>query len=401
MNKKTLGFIVITVGVVAAAWYITGIRAPQTEVGTPPLFPELSARLNEVTRVEIRSRAGEVVLARESDAWVIDNRDRYPAPFEKVKRTVLDVADLKVVEPKTSRTEMYSRLGVEDVEAGGSASTLVTLKDGGGRTLAALLVGKAREGGPGGVLKHARYVRRSGEPQAFLVEGELEVPADPMAWTDRELMDIASTRIREIGIEHPATPAVVIRRDRPEDVDLKLHYIPAGFKPKSTAGVTSLATALQELRFDDVRARAAIAWPAAATVTTLRGFDGLVAKVSSAEIDGRRYAAFEFDFDPTGVTAAATDPAPAADEPPVAPVPPQGDRPQGATATKTSVAEEVKALNARLGQWVYVLPDYKQGMLTRTMDDLIAKIEEQKAPPATPPDPLKVERFDEQGNPIQ
>jgi hypothetical protein len=396
MSKKTPLFVLITLVLVTAAWYVVRQRAPETEVGTALLFPDLAGRVNDIATIELKSGTRSVTLAREGQAWVLADRDRYPAVYERVKRLVLNVAELRTIEPKTSRPDSYARIGVEDVDQAGATSLLLTLKDGTGAPVAALLVGREREGGATGALQHARYVRRAGEAQAYLATGELDASAEAMDWTDRLLADIQASRIREITIEHPGEPPVRLHRDKPETVDYTLADIPAGHRPKAVASLSGLATTFEQLRFDDVRAAAA-AWPQEQTVATLRGFDGLIAKARSVVIDGRTWVKLEFAFDPAGVTAAL----PAAAEIPTLPLPPREGEPPAdakpAPPAAPSVADEVKALNERVGPWIYALPEFKLDMLTKTMAGLIAKIEEPKAPPATPPDPLTVEQFDSQG----
>jgi hypothetical protein len=400
MKSKTLLAVAGTAVIVGAAWYISHLRAPETNVGTPPLYPDLIARVNDIKRVEIESPLTKTVLSGEGNVWRIENRDGYPARFEDVKPMILAIGELRIIEPKTRLPEMYPHIGVEDVSAEKSTSTQITLKDAAGTSIAALIIGKERAAGSGPI-KSARYVRKGGDPQSYLVEGALNVSADPLSWTDRQLLSIPAARIREVSILRPGEPAVEIRREKPEDIDLTLRDIPPGFKAKAAATVTSLASALEELRFDDVRARTSVNWPADATVTTLRGFDGLVATVKSATIDNRQYAQLEFAFDPAGVTVDAETQSNSKPEgAPDLPVPgaeANTDAPE--QEMKLSVAEEVKALNQRVQNWVYVLPEYKQSMLTMTLDNLIAKQEAAKPaePLPPPPDPLKVERFDEQG----
>lgn len=402
MKSKSLMAIVATAVVAAAAWYYSELKAPEREVGSTPLFPDLTERVNDVKRVKIESRTHKAILVADANTWKIENRDGYPARFEDVKRGILSLGELRIIEQKTKLPEMYPHIGVEDVKAENSASTQVTLEDGAGKPLASLIIGKLRAGA-GGPIKAARYVRRSGEAQSYLVQGDLNMSADPLSWTDRQLLSIPASRIREVKIEHPGKPAVDIRRDKPADTDLKLQDIPQGFKAKATATVTSLASALEELRFDDVRAAASVKWPAEATTTTLRGFDGLVATAKTASIDNHHYTQFEFAFDPAGVTAGA-DATKDAKQPQVTEIPLPGaenSKPAAKQENETSVADEVKSLNERVRGWLFVLPDYKHSMLTRTMDDLIAKQEQTKpakpAPPPPPPDPLTVERFDEHG----
>lgn len=403
MKSKSLIAVAATLLVAGAAWYVSHLRAPETDVGTPPLFPDLVSKVNDVKRVEIDSRANRAVLIGDGAAWKIENRDGYPARFEDVKRTILALGELRIIEPKTRLPEMYTHIGVEDVAAEDSKSTQVTLKDATGGTIASLIVGKERAASSGPI-KAARYVRKVGEQQSYLVEGELTLQADPLAWTDRSLLSVPAARIREVVIEHPGKDPVRMSRQKAADIDLSLDGVPSGYKVRSTATVTSLASALEELRFDDVRAGGNVALPADAIVTTLTGFDGLIARVRTATVDGKTYSQLAFEFDPAAVTADAAE---IAKQPEVPELPLPGSENEAASGTEAakpvqSVADEVKGLNERVQNWVFVLPDFKQAMLTKTLDDLVAKVELEKPaePVAPPPDPLTVERFDEQGRPI-
>lgn len=400
MKSKTLMAIAVTVAMAAAASYISHVKAPVTEVGTPPLYPELLSRVNDVQRVEIESSGGKSVLVAGKDGWTIETRDNYPARFEDIKRAIVSMGELKIIEAKTRLPEMYSHIGVEDRTAEGSKSIQVTLKDGGGSPIAALIIGKERAAGGSGPIKAARYVRRVGEDQSWLVEGDLNIPGDVMTWTDRQLLSVAATRIGEVRIDSAGKPTVRMSRQKPTDIDLTLDGVPSGFKVKSNATVTSLGSVLEDLRFDDVRAAAALKWPEDSTTTTLQGFDGLIATVTTATIDGRQYSRLSFKFDPAAVSPEAAN-IPKAEEIPELPVGDAAAQDKTGEKKTPSVEEEVKALNSRVDGWAFVLPDYKQSMLTRTLDDLIAKQEIAKPAPVAPPvDPLTVEHFDAEGNPI-
>ncbi|MFO1435282.1 MAG: DUF4340 domain-containing protein [Gammaproteobacteria bacterium] len=401
MKSKTPLAIAATLAVAIAAAYISHIRAPETDVGTPPLFPDLQSHINDVKLVEIHSRALDTVLVGDASGWKIENRDNYPAKFEDIKRTVVALGELKTIEAKTKEPELYPQIGVEDVSAEDSKSTQLTLKDAAGKAIADLIIGKERAS-TSGPIKAARYVRKAGDPQSWLVEGELNLPIDTLGWTDRQLLSVASNRIREIVIDTPGKARVQASRQRPTDSELGLDQIPTGYKLRSASIVTSLGTVLEELRFDDVRAVSSLQWPTDSTVTTLRGFDGLVATINTATIDNKKYSRIAFSFDQGRRIAGSREYSKAGGDLEL-PVPGSENKDKKTEKPATpSVADEMKALNARVDGWAFVLPDYKQSMLTRTMDDLIAKQElmKPKTPPVPPPDPLTVEHFDKNGKPI-
>ena len=381
--------------------FVSKQRAPESEVAQSALFPGLAEHINDVARIEVKSKDQKTTVRKDGERWVIEDRGGYPALFDKVKATVVAVADLEVLEPKTTNKELYPRLGVEGIDAEPSSSVLVSLADGQSKPLAALLVGKPRSGGPAGT-----YVRRPDEPQAWLVRGQVEVSADPVEWMERELLNIAPERIREITIEKAGDKPVRVFKKEPKDKDFVLADLPKGAKLKSQITLNGLANALEQLRLDDVKKRAGFELPKEHTVTTLRGFDGLVAVVQSAVIDDKTHAVLEFSYDAAAAAepektpptpGPAPDQAPAAapaaagaEKPAEAPQPPTAppDAPKKAEAAapepaKPSVADEVATLNAKVAEWVYLLPTYKGKLLAEGLSDLTDP--EQPEPKKTPP----------------
>jgi hypothetical protein len=286
-----------------------------------------------VARIEVKSKDQKTTVRKDGERWVIDDRGGYPALFDKVKATVVAVADLEVLEPKTTNKELYPRLGVEGIDAEPSSSVLVSLADGQSKPLAALLVGKPRSGGPLGT-----YVRRPDEPQAWLVRGQVEVSADPVEWMERDLLNIAPERIREITIEKAGDKPVRVFKKEPKDKDFVLADLPKGAKLKSQLTLNGLANALEQLRLDDVKKRAGFELPKERTVTTLRGFDGLVAVVQSAVIDDKTHAVFEFSHDAAAAVELEKTPLPPAPDqtPAAAPAATGAEKPAGAPQAPTA-----------------------------------------------------------------
>ena len=126
MRPRNLLILVLTAVVVFAALSVTRRNAPVTEISTAPLFPGLIEQVNSVEKMTIRTHDKHTVLRRQGARWVVENRDGFPTEFKNVKRTLMALSALKVVEKKTSKPEKYARLGVADIDAEGSASTLAT-----------------------------------------------------------------------------------------------------------------------------------------------------------------------------------------------------------------------------------------------------------------------------------
>src|SRR5262245_36827735 len=136
----TLLLVTAAVGV-AAVFAMQRRDADAIGPATGPLFPGLTDRVNDVASLKVATAQGQVTVRRDGETWHVDERDGYPARFETVKSVLLGVADLKTLEPKTTRPELYGKLGLAEPTDEGSDATQLTLLDGGGNALASVLVG--------------------------------------------------------------------------------------------------------------------------------------------------------------------------------------------------------------------------------------------------------------------
>lgn len=366
MNNKLLLALLLAVTLGGVAWKISSEKAPQTEVTRSALSAGLIDKLNDVSRIELKSGASSTTLKRAQDQWTVANRDDFPAEAGAVKRLLLGLADLQIVEAKTSLPDSYARIGVADPGAG-SDSLAVELYGTKDDKLLALIVGHKREGAQ----QSQRYVRRAGEAQSYLVNGKVEASADPITWLDARVVDVDTGRVRQVVIAPADGARIAIAKHKPKDNFFELVDVPAGKVPRSKALVSSLGAVLLDLRFNSVAAAARFADAKPLRHTTVETFDGLVAHIDEFEADGKTYARFDFAYDASKVDAEALkDIAPAASEPP--PVP--GTEPAKAAsdaAPKESVDAEAARLKTRTANWVYELPDYKMRMLSKRLDDLV------------------------------
>src|SRR5262245_64317337 len=77
------------------------------------VFPELSAKVNEVAELHIEKAGKGATLKREGGQWKLSDRGGYPAQFEKVKELVVGVADLPIEEVKTAKKENHAKLALQ------------------------------------------------------------------------------------------------------------------------------------------------------------------------------------------------------------------------------------------------------------------------------------------------
>ena len=367
MNNKLLSALLLAVVLAVMAWKVSTDKAPQTEVTRAALYVGLLDQLNEVARIDLRTAKAHTTLRREGEQWMVANLDNFPAEPAAIKRLLLGLADLQIVETKTSLPENYGRIGVADA-GDGSDSLQVELHDAKDARLLAVLVGHKREGGQ----QSQRYVRRVGEPQSYLVDGKVEAGADAITWLDARIVDIDTARVRRVSIAPGNGAAVTIVKNKALDNFFELKDVPAGKVQRSKALVSSLGSLLLDLRFTHVAAATRFTAAKPLRQTTVQTFDGMVVRIDEFEADGKRYARFDFAYDASLVDATATGEAAAvkADEPPLVPGA-EPNKPAESAAPKESVEQEVSRLKARSAAWVYELPDFKQRLLTKRLDDLV------------------------------
>ena len=358
MKKSLRLFAIITLLFVIAAWFSVNQRSPETAVAKAPLYPELAGKIQDVTKVEIKSGEHSTVLAAKGSQWVLENRGGYPAFFSRIKPLVIAISKLEIREAKTANPDLYSRLQVEEVSEEKAKSKLITLSDAEGKTLASLLIGKERVNRTDGST-NSLYVRKVGEEQSYLVKGAMMLSADPADWLENSLIDLSSDRLKSITIQHGGDETVHAIREEKISENYQLQNIPEGFKIKSQATMNSLASAVGELHFDDVNNAAGFKWPAETLVTEYETFDGLVASIKSAKIEDKTWAEFSFKF--------------IGKEESVKPV-------EDGKSQMPSVKQQSEMLNSKTKGWVYALPNHKANMLTRSLDKLIIESSVESAP---------------------
>ena len=322
----TLALVVLAVVAIAI-----GDRGVSRAAPGERALPGLAAKLGDVGSVGIKRNGLSLTFVRDGDNWLVAEKGDYPAAASRVRQIALAMADAMLVEPKTQKTEFYPRLDVED--PGNGKSTLVTLKDKSGVTLAELIIGKRRYDrlgtGTDGI-----YVRKPGDPQAWLARGSLEFSDQLSSWLDRRILDIPEKRIAKATLTQPDGTKLVIIRAKPED-KFTVEDAPADAKLKSETTPSEPAMALEALDLDDVKPAAELPVPdkdvAAASFTT---FDGLTVDVRLLDKDDMHWAAV--------------------------------------SAVGSGTAEaEAKAIDDKASRWTYAIPSYKATQMKMKLSDML------------------------------
>jgi Domain of unknown function (DUF4340) len=342
--------------VVFAIWLSSRRHLERSIVAGELVLPGLEHNVNAVNTVRLR-KANDVhtTLDKGGDVWSVAERG-WPADLSKVRKLLLNLGALNIVEEKTRLPSRYPDLGVEDVsqpKADGAGGTNVTNgtpkadgtsgtpKTSGTRvevvTAAktwALIVGKSSSAKSG-------YVRVADARQALLAAPLLSVDADPKTWLDQTLIDLPAARVKQIEEKPGQGPSYTASRDKKEDSNFAVTPLPKGRVLTGPAAAESIAGALGGLTLDDVHKGGSA--DAAAAHAVFHTFDGL-----DVDVAGRK------DSTHSLVTISARSTAPA-------------------------TAAEAQKLNSRLAGWEFEIADYKYSAIFTPLEELLQK----------PPEPAK------------
>ncbi len=377
MKSKTIGILAaITVVVILAAVILTRQKPDGIPRAGEPLFPELKARLNEVKDIIVSTKDQAVHVTREESGWVVTEKSGYRASMGQVRPVLIGLADLTILEPKTRNPDLYDKLGLQDVQAEGSSSTLVTLKDAEGKTLAELLMGNQRLS-KGDSSKEEIYVRKPGDSQAWLCLGRVRMEKTSDGWIEKQVLNIDSHRVRQVRVVHPGGETVTLQKDKPTAPDFVLQHLPKTSKVASQYSVNNIADTIAQLTIDDVLPEAqAKVRGMGAVKATLETFDGLRVIVTTGKQDNTHYAKILSEFDqalvqhpePPSEASEGGKETTAQQKEDTAQVPPSSR-----LKPVKDVQQEVQALNETVSGWVFTIPKFRVDALSKRNRELMSK----------------------------
>lgn len=327
--------ILLGAGVVVIAfaiWVSSKRHLDRATLAGDLVMPGLESTLNTVT--EIRLTKGDethTTLKKSATDWIVGERD-YPADSGKVRKFLLDLGSLNVVEEKTHNPANYPQLGVEDVTSPKAAGTRVDLVT--PPKVYGLIIGKSSSAKSG-------YVRIPTSQLTLLAAPSLSVDADPKRWLDHTLVDIKQERVKEVEEKPAEGPGYTASREKKEQTDFTVSNIPKGRELSSPVAADSIAGALGGMTVDDVRKTAAHT-DAKVSHATFRTFDGLELDVAGHK-DGSQ----------TFITITPR-------------------------STAKDTEAEAQKLTAQLQGWEYEIPSYKYDGIFKPLEDLLKKLEPPK-----------------------
>lgn len=344
MNRRTLLWLAGgALLALAVAWLLE--RDSERRAPGQVLLPGLDREIAAVSTLRVEPAGGEAFrIERGPEGWLAPAREGYRADAVLVRRILVNLSEARIREPKTENPDLHHRLGVETIDGRPGSGVLLGIE--GLATPLELVVGQRETRGLRGT-----YVRRAGEPRAYLVDRDLQLAREPVDWLERDILDISPQAVAAIRITRADGEELLIDRD--ELGIFRIANLPEGRRPSGPTAAEAVARGLAGLRLDDVIAVGEDSPGRPAAVATFRLSDGLVIEARTREAlslarGADNWVGFAVRYEPG-----------------------DGEHDPG-------VAAEAAALHERLSPWLYRLPAWRHEQLARRLSDLLAA----EGPPA-------------------
>lgn len=348
MTPKSVAILAVVTAVCAggAAMSLNADRGQGAAAEREHVFPGLLEKTDAVAKIVVERLDGEVTVERGADgAWVLPGSDGYPADPAQVQKAILQVANLRVLEAKTAKPKLYSRLDVEQVKEENSRARLVRLSGPDGAALAELVVGRNRYDLPGTETEGA-YIRKPDNPQTWLAVGEITVDTDLKTWLGATVIDVKENDVASLEVRHPGGEAIRISKDDPKAKNFTLHDIPDDKRLEFPTDPNNIASVVEDMEMQDARKADKVDFAANKTVSaTYTTRTGLV-------VDLWLTGTGDDNWLKLAVRAAADAPAP-----------------EGKDAKPA--AEVAQAITARTAGWAFKVQDFKAERLRRGMAKML------------------------------
>lgn len=230
-----------------AAWLSSQRHLERVIEQGAPLLVGLRDAVNDVTEIQLSGAGdGRVTLRRDTAGWQLVERS-FAADSNAVRKLLLNLADLRIVEEKTSDPARYATLGVEPLSDAQASGVRVDVRAEGNSW--SVILGNDRG-------LERIYARRSDAAQSFLVTPAPARELDAKRWLDTQLLQITADRIRRVNVRTGGATAYGVAREAPTQAALSVEPLPPGRKLTTETAPAALTEALVDLRFEDVRIEA-------------------------------------------------------------------------------------------------------------------------------------------------
>ena len=339
MKLKTLALLGLATAIsTGAAGYQLMQSAGQVRsaITQRPALPDLKHQLDRVAEIKIHTPEVTLTLKRTESGWGAVERNMYPADGEKIRKLLLDLTALQLVEAKTADPDRYGRLSLGTPGAEGALSKAVVLTSADGVTLADLVVGKKKFS----LLSSGRdgtYIRFKDDPQSWLALGVVGAGEGAEDWLVKEVIDIDPSSVQSMTVTPASGEGFTLSRADAETDEMSLEGLSPSEQVADQNALGDAKGSLSRLHLDDVAPADGFDWPEGTGGAEITTFEGLKITLRYADTGQRSWISLKAE-------------------------------PLSEAARKR--AEEINALTSG---WVYNIPSWKARMFKTSRSDLVGQ----------------------------
>jgi hypothetical protein len=394
MNRKQLILIFLALVVLGGASLILlkhndqTWSAPEGKMGQK-LFPTFP--INDIASLSIQG-SGTVHLERKGGSWIVQERNGYPADFNKIKELLITMSGLKVTQSEPIGPSQLTHMELQPPGKGEGSGTLVVFGDDKGKTLQSVLLGKkhleqAATPSPfgGGDYPNGRYVMLTDDPKELLTISDplSSIETNAATWLNQDFFKVEKPSSISV-ISTDATNSWKITRES-ETAPWVLADVKAGEVLDSNK-VSSLSSIFSYSSFVDVAtnppAQAGLDKPFVVQISTFDHFAYDI-KIGNKTPEDNYY-----------LTVAVTADLPTARTPGKDEKPEDKAKLDKEFETKNKTLQDKLTAEKALGQWVYLVGSSQLEPIMRQRDQLMVDKKAEEKGTSSETDTNKVNGLD-------
>ncbi len=239
-------------------------------------IPGLEKSLADVNSILIDSSEESIVINKVEEHWEVASKDDYPANVVAIRQLLYGIAELEILEVKTSNELLLGEIGLANDD---EDSVRIRFNDEENNSIADVLFGKSQPSLSGDGKNW--FVRQFKSPQSWLVKGYLNLYKSTDQWLNKTILALNPDQLQQIEL-HPETDEVV------QIIKQQNNYTLANLIEGETADsfkLEQIADSISNLQLDNVRVRADTVLSGDVEAINVQTADGLIILILLTDVE--------------------------------------------------------------------------------------------------------------------
>ncbi len=222
-NRNLFILTVIAVAMLAWAIVVSNLSDQRSTRPSTPTYLIQGLDPSLIAKIDISEGDKHVTLQRNSDQFVIPDKDDYPASIKEINGLINTIMDIKTDSLQTDNPSNHVELEVTPE----TASKTIEFRDAQGKTLAGLIIGKTTEE------PRKTYIRAEGSDAVYSSTNVPYIRTGATDYINKKLCEVPREKIQKVSVSGPDTNYTLVR----DGDNVKLDPLPDGkqakkFEPK-------------------------------------------------------------------------------------------------------------------------------------------------------------------------